>query len=257
MSFSLSTITDGLSGASDLLSGGSVRLGSFAFQSFEVPEKITSGGAHANSMHKMPGGARVLDLTGPDDAPVTWSGLFLGSNAKQRAQRLNQIRLAGQAVDLTWGVSRFRVVLTECTFDEGFHQIGYRLSCDIVPLPDAVDASAKESMLDQIGDAIGVTGLTAQVGAATDALSIAQDSLQRISDVLPAVPGLSMVLSGLNTATSLGQVAVTGGGGALSGITSLASAGSLSGAISASGLLAGGIAVASLAGAGVRTIQAL
>ena len=51
-----------------------VILGPIALQGFEVPESITIGGAQRLAIHRLPGGARVIDALGPDDAAGTAGG---------------------------------------------------------------------------------------------------------------------------------------------------------------------------------------
>ena len=55
-----------------------VTLGGFAFQDFEVPERIPAGGEQMLAIHKLVGGRRVIDAMGRDDAALEWSGYFLG-----------------------------------------------------------------------------------------------------------------------------------------------------------------------------------
>jgi hypothetical protein len=51
-------------------------LGPVAFSDFEDPERIRFGGAQRLAVHKLPGGARVIDALGPDDTEIGWSGIF-------------------------------------------------------------------------------------------------------------------------------------------------------------------------------------
>jgi hypothetical protein len=257
MSGALSAVGSGLNSAATFLAGAPVQLGPFRFLAFEVPERIQSGGAQANKLHKLPGGARVMDVTGPDDAPVTWSGTFLGGSAKRRARLLDGLRVAGQPMTLLWGSTSLRVVLTDCRLDEGFNQIRYSVTCERVPLPPPPDASVKESLLDQIGDALGVSGLTAQIGAASDALATAQDDLQRIGAVLPGVPGLAAVSAGLGTVAGIATAAASTASAGLTVIGGATTALGLTSTVSAAGVAAGGSAVGALAGSGVQTINAL
>ena len=63
-------------------------LGPVAFQDFELPANIGFGGEQRLAVHCLPGGARVIDVLGRDDAEITFSGIFSGSDATLRARTL-------------------------------------------------------------------------------------------------------------------------------------------------------------------------
>jgi hypothetical protein len=71
---------------------------------------MMGGGNQAMVVHKLPGGSRVIDTLGPDEADVVWRGQFYGNNAYSTALALDAMRAAGQVVSLTWG-GQFRSVI--------------------------------------------------------------------------------------------------------------------------------------------------
>jgi hypothetical protein len=79
-----------------------ILLGDFVFDGWEVPEKITWGGAQRVNVHKMIGGERVIDSMGPDNADISWSGIFLSPDASLRADQLDQMRKNGELLDLVF-----------------------------------------------------------------------------------------------------------------------------------------------------------
>lgn len=87
-------------------------LGGFSFDGYSTPADMMGGGRQAMVVHKLPGGARVIDTLGPDEAPIVWSGFFWGSDAYSNALALDGMRAAGQVVPLTWG-GQFRSVIIE------------------------------------------------------------------------------------------------------------------------------------------------
>src|SRR4051812_44013109 len=94
-----------------------LNLGGVVFQGFEIPESINFGGAQQLVVHKLPGGGRVVDAMGPDDADIRWSGRLRGSSAEQRAILLDFMRRQGNKVLLTWSLHRYQVVIKEFAAD--------------------------------------------------------------------------------------------------------------------------------------------
>jgi hypothetical protein len=85
-------------------------LGGIVFDDFSTPEAMMGGGNQAMVVHKLPGGSRVIDTLGPDEADIVWQGQFYGNNAYSTALALDAMRSAGQVVSLTWG-GQFRSVI--------------------------------------------------------------------------------------------------------------------------------------------------
>ena len=108
-------------------------LGGVVFADFEIPDAINFGGEQSLIVHKLPGGNRVIDAMGPDDADIRWSGRFRGPNAEERALLLDFMRRAGQQVLLSWSLERFQVVIREFTahFQQAY-EIPYSIACTVV-----------------------------------------------------------------------------------------------------------------------------
>ena len=85
-------------------------LGGIVFDDFSTPREMMGGGNQAMVVHKLPGGLRVIDTLGPDDADITWQGEFFGDSAYDTALALDAMRAAGQVVELTWG-GQYREVI--------------------------------------------------------------------------------------------------------------------------------------------------
>lgn len=71
---------------------------------------MMAGGNQAIVVHKLPGGARVIDTLGPDESDIYWDGLIFGDSAYGAALALDAMRASGQVVPLTWG-GQFRSVI--------------------------------------------------------------------------------------------------------------------------------------------------
>ena len=120
-------------------------IGSLILQGYEVPNHITIGGSQAVTIHKLPGGGRIIDAMGPDDGAVAWRGLFIGPNAAQRARSLDGMRVQGTPQVLSFGDYSFNVIIVHCEYDyqERGAIINYRVKAEIVPnLPDLITTSS-------------------------------------------------------------------------------------------------------------------
>ena len=108
-------------------------LGPIVFQDFEVPSGITFGGAQRLAVHNLPGGGRVIDALGRDDAALSFAGVFSGSDATLRARVIDELRSAGLPLPLTWDVFFYTVIIE--TFEADYRAgnwIPYRLRCTVL-----------------------------------------------------------------------------------------------------------------------------
>lgn len=108
-------------------------LGPVAFYGFEVPERITLGGRQRLAVHRLPGGARIVDAMGPDDRELAWSGVVSGPGAAERVRQLDRLRRAGQALPLGWDGWRFTVIISDFEADSAKPWwVPYRISCTVL-----------------------------------------------------------------------------------------------------------------------------
>jgi hypothetical protein len=158
-------------------------LGPVLFTDFEIPDKITGiGGKHMLAVHKLPGGNRVIDAMGRDDAPLKWSGRFRGSDAETRARLADFLRVQGQPIELAWSSFRYNVMVEEFEADyEQPFEIPYSITCMVV----ADETSPRLTALLGLDAAIGTDlNNVIQIGAALN------------------VPGISTAIAGVSSATS-------------------------------------------------------
>lgn len=92
-------------------------LGGFVFTDFAVPDQMPFGGRQHTVVHKMPGGARVIDCMGPDDADRTWSGILWGAGALGQMLSLDALRRAGTELPFSWGAEGRTAVISDCHFE--------------------------------------------------------------------------------------------------------------------------------------------
>jgi outer membrane murein-binding lipoprotein Lpp len=108
-------------------------LGDVTFRENEIPEHIAVRTEHRAVIHRLVGGARVVDMLGADHAPIHWSGWFVGSTALDRALTLKSMHDDGLPLTLSWSEFIYKVVITE--FEAEFqreYQIPYHISCTVV-----------------------------------------------------------------------------------------------------------------------------
>ena len=163
-----------------------INLGAFQFANHEIPERISWGGSQRIAVHELVGGQRVLDAMGRSDRALTWSGLFFGPNATERARFIDTMRAQGADQKLTFGQLAYMVKIQEFEPDyERFYQIPYRISLEVIsdlanpvttlspPSIDsdiATDYSAATTLAAPVGDST-LTSLLATVGTAIAAVS--------------------------------------------------------------------------------------
>lgn len=112
-------------------------LGGIVFDDFSTPRKMPFGGNQAMVVHKLPGGARVIDTLGPDEANIVWSGRFFGNNAYDTALALDAMRAAGQLQPLIFG-GQYRSVLIDTFLPLVVRMptwVEYRISCTVYQNP--------------------------------------------------------------------------------------------------------------------------
>ena len=157
-------------------------LGPVAFQSFELPPRIGFGGAQRLAIHRLPGGARVIDAMGPDDAPIAWAGTFSGSDAADRARALDLLRSEGAVLPLAWDAFAYLVVIAgfEASY-ERTNWVPYRIACAVLadqtqPAPPLTPPLAAVIAAD-LGAAVAIGTTTAAAAlAAPGATTLGTDA---------------------------------------------------------------------------------
>jgi hypothetical protein len=87
-------------------------LGGVFFDGFSTPSEMMFGGKQTMVVHKLPGGARVIDTLGPDEANIAWSGFFFGNDAYATVLTLDGMRASGAVYPLSFG-GQFRSVIID------------------------------------------------------------------------------------------------------------------------------------------------
>jgi hypothetical protein len=115
------------------------------FDGMEIPGSINFGGRQILGVHQLPGGTRIIDVMSRDDADIMWEGIFLGTNATQRARQLDFYRQTGQQVTLLYNTFQYLCIVEEFHADfERYYQVPYRITLKVV-----VDLSAPPQLAAQ------------------------------------------------------------------------------------------------------------
>lgn len=207
---------------------GDVTAGDFTATGLETPEKMPFGGSQRVAVHRLLGGSRVIDLLGPDEADISWSGYFSGPMAQRRAQMVDAMRQQGSAIPLTWPGDGRIVVITDfrCSYERGGFLLPYSITCMVVP---GYQPDREPTLLQQLGSDISDSlGITDALDTLTPALQSAQSALNAVQAVLP----VGAVLTSGSASFLAVQGAVAGASGIVGPALSAAD-GTMSGVLSA------------------------
>jgi hypothetical protein len=171
-------------------------LGSVLFSSFEIPEQITFGGKQRLVVHALPGGGRVVDAMGAEDAPVRWSGIFSGANAASRVRTLERMRRSGVQLTLSWDAWLYSAVIQDFEVNAANSWwIPYRIELCTLPL-------ANRLVTDWLNDAVTpVLTVNTPTGAALD-VAIAVATVNLASDDLGMIVAAAGELAQYATTTA-------------------------------------------------------
>ncbi|MDE2197915.1 MAG: hypothetical protein KGJ41_02745 [Rhodospirillales bacterium] len=199
--------------------GSVLLLGPVVFDAFEIPSSIAWGGAQRLNIHRLPGGARVIDAMGHDEAPITWRGVFSGPDAAARARLVDLLRADGSVWPLSWDNFLYSVVISsfQAEYDQA-NWIPYRIACTVLRDEAEVIGQAVLSLsarvIFDVTAAGGGTDMSAVLGAlgvagattrGSQAYGDATTSLQgAVAQIQGNLDGASAGMAGLPLGTTLG-----------------------------------------------------
>jgi uncharacterized protein YciI len=148
-------------------------LGGVPFQDMEVPEKILFGGRQRVAVQNLIGGGRVVEALGLDDGEISFSGIFSGSDAVNRAQLLDAARALGASLPLVWDGFFYNVIIQGFTAEyRKTNLIPFTINCIVVSDPLADLAALAAPIANLIGSDLSVaSALSGQAGFSLDGLS--------------------------------------------------------------------------------------
>lgn len=198
-----------------------LQLGSVVFNetALEVPQEIGNlGGRQVIEEHDFPGGSRTQQTFGAFPDEIAWRGLFTGASAWTRALTLDQLRVAGQPVTLSYGPKSFSGRIVEFIIRPR-HQWLIEYHIRFLPLFDAAQQQAsgqspetviasQNGILTQALQNLPFTLPSSLVSAVTSFQSTVESVLQQADGIVTNI-GLP-ALTTLGTAVSV-VTAITGG----------------------------------------------
>ena len=90
---------------------GSLTLGPITFKQFEIPSSIVFGGRQKLAIHSLLDGRRLVDVLGPEDTDITFSGIFSGPDAIARSMGMDLLRRTGVTIPLSWSDYFYSVIV--------------------------------------------------------------------------------------------------------------------------------------------------
>ncbi len=193
-------------------------LGPVVFQDFEVPARINLGGDQRLAVHRLVGGARVIDSLGRDDAELRFGGVFSGRDATLRARTLDELRAAGAPLPLTWDVFYYTVILKrfEADYRSGWW-IPFRIACTVLRDEAAALVDAAFSLADSVGSDVAAAvswavGTDVDLGAAQSALTAPSATVRGASDYVGALASLGAAQGAVSQATGSAEAALNSAG---------------------------------------------
>ncbi len=218
-------------------------LGPIVFRGFEVPARINFGGAQRVALHRLVGGARVINLLGRDDAELRFEGIFSGPDATVRARTLDELRAAGAPLPLTWDVFFYTVILTrfEADYRSGWW-IPFRVGCTVLrdeaaALNDTVVSLADGLAADLASAAANAAGTELDLSVAQTAVSAPNATALGSADFVTAQSALAAAQSNVGLSIQQAESNLNGIGLATASTASAGISG-LTAAVSGAGQLA-------------------
>ena len=228
-----------------------IQIGSINLRGFEVPSSIRFGGGYRLAVHRLASGQRIVERLGPDDSEIRFQGTFSGADAESRVRDMNNLRLSGQAVWLTWKSFRFLIVIK--TFFADYRSpwwIPYEVCCVVTEQPGAlapVSASLAAQISTDLGTALSIlAGSNIQLSALQVALAASSAAVAGTTDRANAIAATQSSLMAINDevndnssallASDLNTVDATSYANSFA--TTVTSAGSLAAAINARSYIA-------------------
>lgn len=219
----LNSVAQGLN-----LSASRLILGGFEFVDFEIPESLVIPGRQKTVTHQLIGGKRIIDVLGVEYDPITWNGIFTGSNTQARVSALEQMRDAGEVVTLTLDGYSFDVVITNFVTTYQFvYRRPYQIEVAVLqrndsPLQvDALTGALNALINSDIGQALGLSSII-DVQSVTDAVKTVQDAVNAVSDFATAtVETIQTVVRPIIAAQQIIQTNISSLESSLNSITTL------------------------------------
>lgn len=178
-------------------------LGQVVLDDFEVTPGVQFGGRQLTVTHRLPAGGRIVDVIGPDESDIIWTGIISGGGAIDRVRLLTEMRRAGAVIPLLWDGFSAAVLISDLALRfVNPWWISYRIRCTLAT--GALSAGVPD-LQTIVGQDLATAGAYIDVSAITLIPMTA-------STVTPGTPAYTNLLSNLTAlaATLNAQIASAG-----------------------------------------------
>jgi hypothetical protein len=160
-------------------------LGGFVFTDFSVPDLLPAGGHQAMVVHKLPGGARVIDTLGRDDNDIIWRGQFFEDNAINKCIQLDAMRQSGQLLQLQFAGQSRQVVISQFIYSiRRFPMwVEYAITCTVYQRAASTTGADSSGGVDQAASTDASQAADTATSAASNPSSVWESGA-------PPVPGV-------------------------------------------------------------------
>lgn len=204
-----------------------LKLGDFEFGAYEVPNEIPFGGTQHLVSHELVGGSRVIDAMGAKPQDLSWSGLFYGDAALDRARYLDSLRVAGKPLSLTWMDFSYTVVIESltCSFMR-FYRLPYSITCKVVkdqtqPTTVQVPLSFDAAIM---GDFNAAAALAATIGDGplSGLITVLNSAISAVSDIANTQGAIDSILGPIKDVQSRVQLLIASVSNLITNVTAQA-----------------------------------
>ena len=191
----LQSVLTGLGTLGQVSRSQPVTLGAITLTGVEVPSVLAIGGDQAMAVKKLPGGDQIVQAMGDDPSNLTLAGTFTGASALSRAQAVQQMRRAGQAVTLSAAGQRFQVLVASYvwSYAQRGNVIAYSLTLKVLPQTAVAAVDTGQTLAGLVGPDIAgavsmVSTTAAQVASiAQNAVGLVQGAVSQVGPVASLV----------------------------------------------------------------------
>ena len=184
---STAPLTPPAASAPAIPSGAPLSLGTVDFEDFAVPEDVKFGSTQNITEHRLIGGKKVYDSNGGEDKPISWSGLFLSTDADTKAAQLKAMAEAGRTVILAWGSYNYSVIVKDVDLTYKLNRIAYSITCLVKSASPA--AASSPSLLQSVQSDVSNANTTVTNAAIGTQITNTNSSLTGLT----SLPGSSSV----------------------------------------------------------------
>ncbi len=179
---------------SRLASSGAVTLGGMILTGVEVPSALKIAGEQQLAVTTLLGGDRVIRAMGPNPAPISLSGMFIGPDAQSRAETLARMHDAGRQLRLSIAGLSFMVVIqsSSYTYQQQGAVVPFEVTVVIQPTIPAASSTTPSALSSLVGPDIAsaATTISNTVAQASAAAGAVAGQLQAVVEQVAPVAGL-------------------------------------------------------------------